>query len=37
VERSLVVAGPGHGGTRYRLLETVRQYATDRLGELSIE
>jgi predicted ATPase/DNA-binding SARP family transcriptional activator len=34
VERSLVVAGPGSGETRYRLLETVRQYAAERLGEL---
>jgi predicted ATPase/class 3 adenylate cyclase len=37
VDRSLVVAEPG-GATRYRLLETIRQYAGDRLaaaGEVS--
>jgi predicted ATPase/DNA-binding SARP family transcriptional activator len=33
VERSLVVADLGEGGSRYRLLETVRQYAADRLAE----
>jgi predicted ATPase/DNA-binding SARP family transcriptional activator/class 3 adenylate cyclase len=32
VERSLVVAEPGEAGTRYRLLETVRQYAAERLA-----
>ena len=32
VERSLVVAEPGEGETRYRLLETVRQYAAERLA-----
>jgi predicted ATPase/DNA-binding SARP family transcriptional activator/class 3 adenylate cyclase len=31
VERSLVVAEPAGGHTRYRLLETVRQYSADRL------
>jgi predicted ATPase/DNA-binding SARP family transcriptional activator len=31
--KSLVVAEPGEEGTRYRLLETVRQYAADRLAE----
>jgi predicted ATPase len=31
--KSLVVAAPGAGGTRYRLLETIRQYAADRLAE----
>jgi predicted ATPase/DNA-binding SARP family transcriptional activator len=31
--KSLVVAEPGAGGTRYRLLETIRQYAADRLAE----
>jgi predicted ATPase len=30
--KSLVVAAPGAGGTRYRLLETIRQYAADRLA-----
>ncbi len=34
VERSLVVAGTGEGETRYRQLETVRQYAAERLHEL---
>jgi non-specific serine/threonine protein kinase len=33
VEKSLVVAEPRHDGTRYRLLETVHQYARDRLAE----
>jgi predicted ATPase len=33
VERSLVVADVGEGETRYRLLETVRQYASARLAE----
>jgi predicted ATPase len=33
VERSLVVADLGEGVTRYRLLETVRQYASERLAE----
>jgi predicted ATPase/DNA-binding SARP family transcriptional activator len=32
VERSLVVAIPNAAGTRYRLLETVRQYAAERLA-----
>lgn len=31
VERSLVVAAPRADGTRYRLLETVRQYAAEHL------
>ena len=31
VESSLVVAGQRHGGTRYRLLETIREYAAERL------
>jgi predicted ATPase/DNA-binding SARP family transcriptional activator len=31
VERSLVVAEPGEGDSRYRLLETVRQYAAEQL------
>jgi predicted ATPase/class 3 adenylate cyclase len=33
VEKSLVVAEDGQHGTRYRLLETVRQYALEQLGE----
>jgi len=32
--KSLVVAEPVAGGTRYRLLETIRQYAADRLAEV---
>jgi predicted ATPase/DNA-binding SARP family transcriptional activator len=31
--KSLVVAEPAAGGTRYRLLETIRQYAAGRLAE----
>jgi predicted ATPase len=31
--KSLVVAEPAAGGTRYRLLETIRQYAAGRLSE----
>ena len=31
--KSLVVAEPAEDGTRYRLLETIRQYAADRLAE----
>lgn len=31
VESSLVVAGTQHGATRYRLLETIREYAAGRL------
>jgi len=31
VDKSLVIAETGEGQTRYRLLETVRQYARDRL------
>jgi predicted ATPase/class 3 adenylate cyclase/DNA-binding CsgD family transcriptional regulator len=33
VEKSLVVAEDSADGTRYRLLETVRQYALEKLGE----
>jgi predicted ATPase/class 3 adenylate cyclase len=33
VRRSLVIADPEGGQTRYRLLETIRQYAQDRLEE----
>ena len=33
VEKSLVVAESSGGRTRYRLLETVRQYALEKLGE----
>jgi predicted ATPase len=33
VDKSLVVAEDSGHGTRYRLLETVRQYALDKLGE----
>jgi non-specific serine/threonine protein kinase len=33
VEKSLVVAQPRHGEIRYRLLETVRQYARERLAD----
>ena len=29
--KSLVVTEPAQGGTRYRLLETIRQYAAGRL------
>ena len=32
VDKSLVVAEEGRLGTRYRLLETIRQYAQERLG-----
>ena len=32
-DKSLVSAEPAEQGTRYRLLETVRQYAADRLAE----
>ena len=31
--KSLVVAEPAAGGSRYRLLETIRQYAAERLAE----
>ena len=31
--KSLVVAEPAAGGARYRMLETIRQYAADRLAE----
>ncbi|OBK10418.1 LuxR family transcriptional regulator [Mycobacterium asiaticum] len=33
VDKSLVVADASSGRTRYRLLETVRQYALEKLGE----
>ena len=33
VDKSLVVAEDSGGRTRYRLLETVRQYALEKLGE----
>jgi len=33
VDKSLVVADDSDGRTRYRLLETVRQYALEKLGE----
>lgn len=33
VDKSLVVAEDGNGAMRYRLLETVRQYALEKLGE----
>jgi predicted ATPase len=33
VDKSLVVAESAQGHTRYRLLETVRQYAAEKLGE----
>lgn len=33
VDRSLVVAGNGDGRTRYRLLESMRDYARERLSE----
>jgi predicted ATPase len=33
VDKSLVVAGESQHGTRYRLLETVRQYAMEKLAE----
>ena len=33
VDKSLVVAESTSGRTRYRLLETVRQYALEKLGE----
>jgi predicted ATPase/DNA-binding CsgD family transcriptional regulator len=32
-EQSLVVVVPGPGGTRYRALESIRQYGADRLDE----
>ena len=33
VDKSLVVAEPAGGGLRYRLLETIRQFAAERLNE----
>ncbi len=33
IDKSLVVAEDSHLGTRYRMLETVRQYALEKLGE----
>jgi predicted ATPase/class 3 adenylate cyclase/DNA-binding CsgD family transcriptional regulator len=35
VDKSLVVAGEAGGHTRYRMLETVRQYGLEKLGESS--
>ena len=32
IDKSLVVAEPTHGEMRYRMLETIRQYALERLG-----
>ena len=37
VDKSLVVTEEHDGATRYRMLETVRQYALDRLGEAGDE
>ena len=34
VDKSLVVAEPAGSALRYRLLETIRQYAAERLGEV---
>ena len=31
--KSLVAAEPAAGGTRYRMLETIRQYASSRLAQ----
>jgi predicted ATPase/DNA-binding NarL/FixJ family response regulator/DNA-binding XRE family transcriptional regulator len=36
VDKSLVIANPGEGGVRYRLLETVRDYARERLGDAGL-
>ena len=33
VDKSLVIAETAGGPTRYRLLETIRQYAQEKLGE----
>jgi hypothetical protein len=33
VDKSLVVADPTHAGTRYRLVETIRTYALERLDD----
>jgi ATP/maltotriose-dependent transcriptional regulator MalT len=33
VDKSLVVAAPSEGGTRYRMLESIREYAAARLEE----
>jgi predicted ATPase/DNA-binding CsgD family transcriptional regulator len=33
IDKSLVVAEDSHFGTRYRMLETVRQYALEKLGD----
>ena len=33
IDKSLVVSEESRGRTRYRLLETVRQYALEKLGE----
>jgi len=37
VDKSLVVAEPADGALRYRLLETIRQFAADRLAEAGDE
>ena len=37
VDKSLVMAEPAGGGLRYRLLETIRQFAAERLVEASEE
>jgi len=37
VDKSLVVAEPRDGGVRYRLLETIRQFAAERLAEAGEE
>ncbi|MFH8732691.1 BTAD domain-containing putative transcriptional regulator [Streptomyces sp. NPDC017964] len=33
VDKSLLVATPGHGSMRYRMLETIHEYATERAAE----
>ncbi len=33
IDKSLIIADDSHVGTRYRMLETVRQYALEKLGE----
>ena len=33
IDKSLIIADDGHVGARYRMLETVRQYAVEKLGE----
>ena len=37
VEKSLVIADQGENGTRYRLLEVVRQYAAERLAAVETD